>query len=160
MNYNFEIKHALTEEEFIECFDFMKSYLISIYGEDAVCEENFKSWKANRQEKENRFFIKISKCNEVCGYAEIMILENNILYFCDIIIKEEMRKTRVVYEFVKYILSLKEFEDFNEIYLHINKQNKNSFNTWSRLGLIEVEEGEKSNKYKIKRENVENYFKL
>ena len=158
MKYNFFIKHKLTEEEFVECFNFMKTYLVSIYGEDAISANNFNLWKANRTEKDNRFFIKILKEQETCGYAEIMILDNKVLYFCDIIIKEEMRRTRVVYEFVKYVLKLEMFKEFEDIYLHINKSNKTSYSTWLKLGLIEVEEGKNSNKYKLLRKNVENYF--
>ena len=124
--YVFELKSKLSETEILECFEFMKSYLISIYGEEAISEQNFLVWKSNIEKiNKNRYFIKISKEKETCGYAQISITENNTLYFGDIIIKESMRRTRVVYEFVKYVLNLEEFKHFEEIYLLINKNNKN-----------------------------------
>ena len=158
MRFNFELKKSLTDEEFKECFDFMKTYIVSLYGDDAVSDENYATWKLSRGEKENRFFIKIFRREQVCGYAEIMITKNETLYFCDIIIKEEFRRTTIVHEFVRYVLNLNEFKEFEEIYLHINKKNLTSYNTWKSLGLTEVEQGKTSNKYKISRNDIENYF--
>ena len=45
MAFEFEIKKSLTDEEMNECFDFMRTYLVSIYGDEAVSEENFQIWK-------------------------------------------------------------------------------------------------------------------
>lgn len=159
MNFNFELKKALTDEEFCECFDFMKSFLVSIYGKESIYDENFKTWKENRRQKENRFFIKILKDMQTCGYAELMILNNNMLYFCDIIIKDQMRMTRVIFEFVKFVLDLEQFKNYNEIYFHINKKNEMSLKTWSKLGLILVEENKNNYKYKLIRDNINRYFK-
>ena len=149
MSYNFELKKSLSNEEFVECFEFMKTYLISIYGEDAISVNNFQIWKDNRQEKENRFFIKMLKEKDCVGYAEMMIKEDGTLYFSDIIVKESARMTRVLYAFVKYVLSLEKFKEFDEIYFHINKKNNTSYNTWKTLGLTDVEEGKISNKYNL-----------
>lgn len=158
MNFDFQLKKSLSDEELVECFDFMKTFLVSLYGEESIGEKSFGFWKAQRTNKENIFFIKILKRNEVYGYAEITILDDETLYFSNIIIKEGKRRTMVVYEFVKYVLNLEQFKDFNEIYLHINKKNKSSLNTWMSLGLVEVFKGKRSNKYKLLRSEVENYF--
>ena len=96
---------------------------------------------------------------QACGYAELMILNNNMLYFCDIIIKEQMRMTRVIFEFVKFVFDLEQFKNYNEIYFHINKKNEMSLKTWSKLGLILVEENKNNYKYKLIRDNINKYFK-
>lgn len=158
MSFNFELKKSLTDEEFVECFEYMKTYLVSIYGEDAISEDNFQLWKNHRIGKNNQYIIKMLKGNDCVGYAEIIVKEDNTLYFCDIIVKESMRMTRLVYEFVNYVLNLELFKEFEEIYLHINKKNKTSLNTWKILGLTEIEKGVSSNKYKLLRTDIENYF--
>jgi len=158
MKFDFELKKSLTDDELNECFEFMTSYLVEIYGEDAISRENFEIWKSNRSEKENRFFIKMLDDEKACGYAEIAIQQQKRLYFADIIIKEEFRRTTIVYDFVKYVLGLEEFAKFDEVYLHINKKNHTSYNTWKSFGLIELLQGGSSNKYKISRSGIEDFF--
>lgn len=159
MSFNFQIKHGLTENEFLECFHFMKSYLVSIYGTSSINNDNFNIWKSNRLNNQNRYFIKIYKNKEVCGYAEFMVLNERELYFCDIIIKEELRMSRVVYEFVKFMLNLEQIKNFQEITFHINRNNKQSFRTWSHLNIELTEVGKISNKYKVERKEVEKFIK-
>ena len=158
MNFDFKLKKSLTDEEFEECFAFMETYLVSIYGEDSISDENFQIWKRNRGEKENRFFIKMQNKEEVCGYAEILIEDEKTMHFCDIIIKEKMRRTKIVHEFIRYLLGVENFKNIEEITLYINRKNKTSYNTWKILGMVKDSEFKYSNRYKILRTDVENYF--
>lgn len=157
--YRFEIKNSLTDNELVEYFQFLKNHLIWLYGENAINNESFLSWKSNREGyNKNKFFIKMFKDATLLGYAEMLIRKDNTLYFCDIIIKEEMRRTRLVLEFVKFVLTVKEFDPYEELYLHINKNNNNSFNTWSHFGLEKLEDGKNSNLYKIRKHQIINYI--
>lgn len=157
--YNFEIKNQLTHEELLEYFELLKNHLIEMYGEENV-SSGFSSWYENRAQKSlQKFFIKMSNGNEVLGYAEIMIRKDGSLYFCDIIIHEKMRRTRLLFEFLTFVLKAKEFENFDEIYMHINRNNEMSLRTWSHFDYEKIDEQKLSNFYKIKREKIEKYLK-
>lgn len=157
--YDFQITKCLNDEDLNLCFEFMKNYLVEIYGKEALSDENFQVWKKNREKiNENKFFFKMLKNDDVFGFAEILTRSDNTLYFSDIIVREDKRRTRIVYEFIKYLLDLEEFKNYKEIHLHINKKNKTSLNAWKCFNLSLLEEGEKSNKYKIERKDVEQFM--
>lgn len=156
--YKFEIKNKLLNEELVEYFNFYKAHLIKLYGVDEV-ESLYSNWYDNRKNgSDKRFFIKLFNNNEALGYAELQIRNDETLYFCDIVIKDNVRGSRLVLYFLKFVFQCKEFEKYKEIYLHINHKNSTSLNTWSHLGLEIVKEGKNSNQYKIKRKNIENYL--
>lgn len=159
-NFKFELKNKVVDNELFSYFNLMKSHLINLYGEEAVSEENYEIWKENRKKtQKNRFYIKIFKDGELCGFADLLITDENTLYFSDIIVREDMRKTFLVLEFIKFVFECKEFKNFNEIYFHINRNNLTSLKTFGHLGYEITGKTEKSNRYKLTRENIERYLK-
>lgn len=156
--YNFEIKNELSHQELMDYFNILKNHLIGLYGEENV-NSNFQSWYENRSQFSNdKFFIKMFNQKELLGYAELMIRNDNTLYFCDIILKEKARQTRLVFEFVKFVLNCDKFKSFNEIYMHINRNNQMSIKTWSHFNCQKLEEQNLSNLYKISRDNIGEYI--
>ena len=156
--YKFEIKNELSQRELVEYFNILKSHLIGLYGEKSV-ETGYKSWYENRSKfSPQKFFVKMFKDKELLGYAELLIRGDNTLYFCDIIIKEKSRQTRLVFEFVKFVLNCNQFKGYDEIYMHINRNNEMSLKTWSHFNYQKLEEQNLSNLYKISREDIANYI--
>ena len=156
--HNFEIKNMLSDDEIKEFFRFYEAHFIEIYGKDAVENAYFKWCELRQEKKKGRTFIKLTKEDKCLGYAELQIRKDKSLYFCDIATAKESRASRLIFEFVKFVLGCDKFKNYDEIYMHINHKNSVSLRTWSRFGLEKVEEGESSHQYKIKRENVEKYF--
>jgi len=157
--YTFEIKNELSHDELIEYFDILKVHLASLYGGENV-DKGFASWYENRSQfSPKKFFVKMFNENELLGYSELMIRKDNTLYFCDIILKEKARQTKLVFEFVKYVLNCEQFSKFDEIYMHINRNNQMSLKTWSHFNYQKLEEQNLSNLYKIERKDIENFVR-
>lgn len=157
--YKFQYKQVLTDDEYAEYFDFMKSFLFELYGEDALTNESFVSWKNNQKKLQNIIYVKLMKNNVCCGYADLIKVDETTLHFCNVIVKESERRTLIVFKFLQDLISKEELKQYQNITLHINRNNNNSYNAWSRFNYELIEQGKNSNKYKIKRENVEKYFK-
>ena len=157
--YKFLVKPFLSDDEYVEYFEFMKGHLIKLYGKDAVNQENFDSWKANRKNcKHPKFYIKMFCDDKICGYADLLITNTNQLYFCDVIIEEKYRRSLLLFEFLKFVVNRAEFNDFDEVFFHINHRNQTSLSTFKHLGYELEEEFERSNKFKISRENILKYI--
>lgn len=152
--YCFELKNELTNNELMEYFNILKPHLILLYGEENA-NNGFSGWYESRSKfSPQKYFIKMLKNEEVLGYAELMIRQDNTLYFCDIILKEEVRRTSLVFEFIKFVLNCEPFEKFDEIYMHINRNNYMSLKTWSHFNYEKLEEQNLSNFYKINRTEI------
>lgn len=157
--YKFEYKTALEDNEYKEYFDFMKSFLLELYGEEALTNESYLNWRTNQKKLQNIIYVKIIKNGDCCGYADLLKVSETTLHFCNVIIKESERRTLIVFRLLQNLINREELKQFKDITLHINRNNSNSYNTWSRFNYELLEQGKNSNKYKILRENVENYFK-
>lgn len=158
-DFKFEVFEQISDDEFLEYFDLMKNHLAVLYGEEATSQESFQTWKGNLKNcKNKKLYIKMFCDSQICGYADLLCADGEELYFCNVIIKEEYRRTTLLFEFLKFLLGLRQMACFSEITFHINHRNRASLSTFSHLGYEMVSEGKNSNKFRILRKDAQDYI--
>lgn len=101
-------------------------------------QKNFNKWyssiKGNTTYKMLIYYLD----NKIVGFFSYSIVDNN-LWISEVQIMDKYKNQKILKSFLKYFVTLEEFKQYSEIYLHINSKNILSQEVFKHIGFKNIE---------------------
>ncbi len=151
-------KKFLLQKELNRLFEITASNMAKIGFEIKDSDKQIwcESLKNNLHSK-NFTLYNIYRNGEIVGFVSLESVENN-LFLCDIELDENVQKTRLILDVIKFLNANQKFKDYPALFFGINKNNKKSLDTCFHLGAEIIEERPNAYRFKLNRVNIEKYL--
>ncbi len=157
-NYSIERKINLIDEEINSAFEIVKKNVLDLGIE--VSENDKQIWinslTKNLKNNDFYFYLLMNK-NEVVGFLELIEREGK-LTLSEIQLNDKAKRTFILINALRFVLESADFNEFDEVYFSIKKENTASNQTFKHLGGKVVDDLGKNLLYRITRTDVEKYF--
>lgn len=96
-------------------------------------EKNYEKWSNSILKEKNYKIITYSIDKEIIGFLSYTIIDKK-LWISEVQIKYEYKNKGILKSILKYFIGLSIIKTYNEVYLHINSNNKISQEVFTHIG--------------------------